>query len=99
MSGNPVPRSDPAYGMSLLAYPSKRRIVLTPLNIEISRRYQACEDSGGHQLGSESVYRWLPKSKGEDVKLRICVNCSVPIVSARTGNAPSPWTISGGEAA
>ena len=99
MSKGAVSRSDPLYGLSSLAYPSKRRIVLTELNIATTKRWQACEDSGGHQLGSESVYRWLPKSKGEDVKLRICVACGVPIQSVRAGDAPSPWTISGGEAA
>jgi hypothetical protein len=59
---------------------SLSRMQLSPLNLETSRRYAACELTGGHRASGDTVQRQYP---GRLMELQVCENCGVPM------NAPA----------
>lgn len=56
--------------------------MLTALNIETTRRYNACIEAGGHRPSRRHVLRALGQGRGEQA-LTVCSRCDVPYERGR----------------
>lgn len=81
--------TDPLYGLSVK--PQTRPFELSQRNIETTARYLACE--GKHVFSGKAVYRVMPRSRGEDVRVEVCDRCGVPIPPQRVTDKPNTWSI------